>query len=311
MTIRLAHFHGLQSSPNSHKAQAFRQCLARYQLELLVPDLRQPDFSHLSLRATYAHLERELDLRTASGQEHDAQDVQRWILIGSSLGGHLAARLAERFSHQISGLLLLCPALDLKSLWDRALSAKVREKWRMDGSMPLADSSGELQPFHYGFYEEVQHEPSALDPQVPTRVIHGRADLTVPIEDSRAFVAKSAMRSLEEVEDDHALAAHVPTIVHGVLQLLREQSPGALTELEWPDPNEPTSSAHWDFFGPTSQPTAAHFLKHLDEFMNTRGYLRPIAGLDSRAQGHCEVWMRIPARHVDAIRSALRPHRFE
>jgi pimeloyl-ACP methyl ester carboxylesterase len=48
----------------------------------------------------------------------------------------------------------------------------------------------------------------------PTHILHGRRDQVVPIEASRAFAAdNSELVTLQEVEDDHSLAASMDEIV--------------------------------------------------------------------------------------------------
>jgi hypothetical protein len=67
---------------------------------------------------------------------------------------------------------------------------------------------------------------------------------------------------------------------------------------------------HWDFFGPDAQPTAEHFLRHLDTFCTREGidsYRHWVSrsAVGSTASLECEdVYLKL-------VRDALRPKRGE
>ena len=85
MTTRYAYLHGLSSSPLATKATHLR---ARFEAEgeaLVCPDLNVPDFAHLTFDGALS----ALDAMAAASPD------ARWRLIGSSMGGYLAARWAE------------------------------------------------------------------------------------------------------------------------------------------------------------------------------------------------------------------------
>ena len=66
----------------------------------------------------------------------------------------------------------------------------------------------------------------------------------------------------------------------------------------------------WDFFGPRSQPTAAHFKQHLRGFLEQHG-IGELALIDeSQAPGHHAVGVTIAAPHRELIEKALRPKRY-
>lgn len=66
----------------------------------------------------------------------------------------------------------------------------------------------------------------------------------------------------------------------------------------------------WDFFGPRSQPTASHFKRHLQGFLEQHGigHLRLVDA--SSAPGHHAVGVTTPPEHRELIEKALRPKRF-
>ena len=67
---------------------------------------------------------------------------------------------------------------------------------------------------------------------------------------------------------------------------------------------------HWDFFGPDAQPTAEHFLRHLDTFCTREsisGYRHWVTRLPIR----CTATLECEDRHLVVIRDALKPRRAE
>lgn len=67
---------------------------------------------------------------------------------------------------------------------------------------------------------------------------------------------------------------------------------------------------HWDFFGPDAPITAAHFLKHLDEFCarnSINGYRHWVTEQPVRATAT----MECDEQYLKLVRDALRPKRGE
>ena len=82
---RFLYLHGFASGPDSPKGLAFTRCLGDHGLVVERLNLRVPSLEHLRLSAAIAVT------IAAMGGERD-----RVVLIGSSLGGLTAARVAER-----------------------------------------------------------------------------------------------------------------------------------------------------------------------------------------------------------------------
>jgi len=72
----------------------------------------------------------------------------------------------------------------------------------------------------------------------------------------------------------------------------------------------PTSRTYfWDFFGPRSGPTAAHFKRHLASFLAEHG-TGPLEIVEtSSSPGHHAVGVCTPTEHWELIEKALRPKR--
>ncbi len=166
--MRYAYLHGLASSPQAHKAVALARALEPKGITLERPDLNVPSLEKLSLEAMLGEVDR-MAARSPG---------ELWCLVGSSLGGYVAAYWAERNPSLVRRLLLLCPVIDPGAL---------RPAWSTWPASP---------------------EVACL-----TRIVHGTRDESVPISSSRSYAATRAHVSLLEVDDDHRLVASTPRII--------------------------------------------------------------------------------------------------
>jgi pimeloyl-ACP methyl ester carboxylesterase len=212
-----AYLHGFGSGASSPLAVALREACAARGLELLVPDLERPSLRALSIQAAWAHLE-SLD---------EAMGHPRWRVVGSSLGGWLAARMASRWGRVDRAVLLAAPR-ELRALWDRLVPEAARDAWRTKGSILLPDARGRFQRIGYGFYEDVValgSEPSPPMP-CPTLFVHGARDVLVPLESSRAQ-AEASGGALWILDDDHELTGSTSVVVERALAFLEVAGPHA------------------------------------------------------------------------------------
>ncbi len=135
------------------------------------------------------------------------------VLIGSSLGGWVALRVAER-NPNIVGLGLLAPAIGLAEGWKRRLPNAV-EGWRKRGWLAVEDHAlGRMGRVDIGFLDDVDEIDAGgvPDVRVPTVIVHGTEDDVVPIAGSRRWAAERPNASLVEVRDGHQLGASFPEI---------------------------------------------------------------------------------------------------
>ncbi len=65
----------------------------------------------------------------------------------------------------------------------------------------------------------------------------------------------------------------------------------------------------WDFFGPRSGPTAQHFKRHLQGFLQQHGVTDCNLVEVNAAPGHHGVGVVTPPQHWELIEKALRPKR--
>jgi hypothetical protein len=67
----------------------------------------------------------------------------------------------------------------------------------------------------------------------------------------------------------------------------------------------------WDFFGPRAKPTAEHFKRHLQGFLDQHGVGElALVEVSLQATHHC-IGVTTPEPHWPLIEKALRPKRFE
>lgn len=124
------------------------------------------------------------------------------ILIGSSLGGLVAAWTAAQHPSLVRGLVLLAPAL--------RFLPRLRARLAPDGRLHLPHGERALE-FHPHVLEDFERHDERLLPgaiRQPTLVVHGALDETVPVEASAEFHDQLAAttRELFVYEDgDHRL----------------------------------------------------------------------------------------------------------
>lgn len=195
--------HGFASSAQSAKTRYFR--------------VKFEALPHVGFRAIDFHpTPKDFEYMTTTGlidrlrQYVLDHDLGVFDIIGSSYGGLIALHYAHRYGG-VERLLLLAPGLRWLS---GGLSQEQLERWKAAGTFPV---------FHYAFEEElpVRYDLQAdglrylemIPPPVPTTIIHGKDDRTVPTEHSRAYAAEFPDRvQLVEVDADHDLNGHLDVI---------------------------------------------------------------------------------------------------
>ena len=189
---RILYLHGFASSPASSKARYFQESLGRAGMHVDIPDLAAGDFEHLTLTGQLHVME------TAAAGEPVS-------LIGSSMGGYLAALYAARHP-EVHRVVLLAPAFAFAKLWHETLGKAQVAAWRHAGTMDV---------FHYGdnrncrlgyqLMADAERYEDYPDFQQPTLIFHGKHDDAVPPASSRTFAATHPNAALEELDSDHQL----------------------------------------------------------------------------------------------------------
>lgn len=206
MTI-YAYLHGFGSGPEARKAVELRADFARLGLALRTPNLAVPSFAKLTLTAALAVI-------ANLGDDADRQG-EKLALIGSSMGGLLAALYAAGQAPRVSHLVLLCPGFDMAARFRGLVGERGMERWRREDRTAYPDAAGTITAVHYGLYEDALLYPPfpAPPPGVPVTILHGIHDTVVPIEVSRRYVASHPQVTLYELDDEHRLHASIPEVL--------------------------------------------------------------------------------------------------
>jgi pimeloyl-ACP methyl ester carboxylesterase len=202
---RFLYLHGFASGPQSFKGRMLAEHYAGRGVRLERLDLRRPSLELLRLSAVMTAV------RDAIGRERD-----RAVLLGSSLGGLTACRVAEQDA-RVCALVLLAPAFRMFERWRERLGADGWQRWKQSGWLDIEDHAEQRATrIDFGFIEEAAGIDGAgdgwPDVRVPTLIVHGRGDDVVPIELSRRFADGRRHVQLVEVDDGHELARSIPAI---------------------------------------------------------------------------------------------------
>jgi len=195
--LRVLYLHGFASGSTSRKAQFFRQRLADFNVRLEIPELCEGTFEHLTITGQLHVVEREIVSAQAPGEG--------LVLIGSSLGGYLAALFASRHP-EVDRLLLLAPAFDFHRLWVDSLGPERLALWRNNGTMPIFHyGQGREVPLGYQLMEDASgYEAYPVFGQ-PALIFHGTRDPVVPVQYAAAFAREHENARLVELDSGHEL----------------------------------------------------------------------------------------------------------
>jgi len=189
---RVVYLHGFASGPGSKKARFFRERFAELGIGLEVPDLAEGNFRALTLTGQLRVIE-----RVSRGEPV--------TLMGSSLGGYLAALYAARHP-EVERLVLMAPAFCFLKRWSSSVGADAMERWRTSGWMEVFHyGAGGRVPLGYQLIEDAARYEDYPGVIQPALIFHGKNDASVPSEYSVAFAEKHANVKLHLMDSDHEL----------------------------------------------------------------------------------------------------------
>ncbi len=192
----ILYLHGFASSPGSKKAVAIVEPLRAQGYAMHVPDQNEGDFQGLTISRAVALAKRHMFDRT--------------LIIGSSFGGYVASLLAAK-DERVKGLVLMAPAFDFASTLRRN-GEKELARWRREGSVEVDHfATGEPAQIGYELFADAERQPPFPPIRVPTYILHGERDDTVPCERSRRVAgANPDSVELDVVDDEHGLVDSAP-----------------------------------------------------------------------------------------------------
>lgn len=115
-----------------------------------------------------------------------ASGYKKMNLVGSSFGG-MASLIAASKTNELNALALKSPVSDYLGLLIALDHEKELDTWREKGSISVKGASGENLKLNYSFYEDalkVNGYQAAKKIRIATMIVHGKEDITVPLEQS-------------------------------------------------------------------------------------------------------------------------------
>lgn len=195
--MRVVYLHGFASSPQSSKAQFFGRKFRQAGIQFEAPQLDQGKFEELTVGGQLAVIENSVSAGDGNGET---------VLIGSSLGGYLAALFAATHPAAVERLILMAPAFNFLKRWKTRLGPQELALWKTQGWAPI---------YHYGtnterrlgyqFLEDGSRYPPAPDFHQRALILHGAEDEVVPADESRNYAREHPQVRLALFNSGHEL----------------------------------------------------------------------------------------------------------
>ncbi len=191
--MHIVYLHGFASSPQSGKAQFFKRKFEERGISIDIPELDQGSFETLTVSGMLEVVGRQVAGRSC-------------VLMGSSLGGFIAALYAARHPEEVERIVLLAPALQFAKRWNARFSAEELAEWKRQGWKSFYHYGRKRdERLGYSFVEDaLRFEGEPGFPQ-PALILHGIRDETVPVQMSRDYAAGHANVILQEFDSGHEL----------------------------------------------------------------------------------------------------------
>jgi pimeloyl-ACP methyl ester carboxylesterase len=196
--MRVVYLHGFASSPQSSKAQYFGRKFKEAGVPFEAPALDQGKFEKLTITRQLKVIDKAVSRRTSSG---DAV-----VLMGSSLGGYLAALYADEHPRAVDRLVLMAPAFEFLERWKKRLTPQELAQWKKQGWAPV---------FHYGtkserrlghqFLEDGERYPPTPEFHQRALILHGINDQVVPSQVSYDYALEHIRTRLVLLNSGHEL----------------------------------------------------------------------------------------------------------
>jgi hypothetical protein len=189
--MRIAYLHGFASGPQSSKAQFFRARFEALGVPFEIPQLDEGNFETLTVSGQLDVIDR-------------AVHGERVVLMGSSLGGYLAALYASRHPN-VERLVVLAPAFQFPARWRMRYGGEL-EAWKRSGAKLFYHYGFKSeQPLGYRFVEDSAQYEDEPDFGQPVLILHGTRDDVVPPEVSTHFAHNHPNAGVRLVESGHEL----------------------------------------------------------------------------------------------------------
>lgn len=193
------YLHGYASGAKSTKALYFKNLLKKHNILVHLPDLNGTNFDDM----------------TVTSQIEIVEDIIHKckgpiIIVGSSMGGFIAALLAERHN-RIKKLVLLAPAFEFIPMQKKILGNELIKEWGEKGFREVDHHYyGKKRKLKFSFYEDaIKYENFQLNRDLPVLIFHGINDETVPFNVSVNYLKMHPLAKLILLNSDHSLASEL------------------------------------------------------------------------------------------------------
>ncbi|MFN8770335.1 MAG: YqiA/YcfP family alpha/beta fold hydrolase [Neisseriaceae bacterium] len=198
MTIKdydYIYLHGFASSPQSSKAQFYKNKFEEFGVKINIPDLNGEDFPHLTLSRQLKQVQQIINSCN-----------KPILLIGSSMGGITSYILAEN-NPNIKKIISLAPAFQMSELWADGISDDDLQIWQNNGYHSIFHYGyGKQTQLHYEFYTDLfNHNDHSFKRHIDSLIFHGKKDDVVPIKLSEAYVQTNPNATLITLDDNHSI----------------------------------------------------------------------------------------------------------
>jgi len=206
--------HGFQSDRKSGNSSIARDALVPLNLNIVTLDFygrgeSDGTFGNLTVDKGVENVEAVVNFI------HQRDPQQKIILIGGSFGGLVALHSVAILKDVFAQLILRAPVSDWGALWRDWVKPENLQTWTATGSFTGEISPGVMATFGPEFLAELQHDDlyDTIAPQItiPTLIVHGDQDETVPLAhseklqsvlpDSQLFVLPGADHRFSRAED--------------------------------------------------------------------------------------------------------------
>ena len=205
--MRVVYLHGFASSPQSTKAQFFAGKFAQAGVPFEAPELDQGNFEKLTISGQMQVVQKAVTCQVKrAAHAKKAAEGEPLVLMGSSLGGYLAALYADRHPKSVDRLILIAPAFQFLERWKARLSAPEIAESKRRGWAPVYHYGTKTdQRLHYKFLEDAAQYEAIPDFHQRALILHGAEDPVVPCQVSYDYALEHAHTRLALFKSGHEL----------------------------------------------------------------------------------------------------------
>ncbi len=210
----ILYLHGFASGPLSQKGRYFHHQFSMLGGDVFQPDLSEGNFREMTLSSQLQVIDREV------------RRIEPALVIGSSLGGLLAALYASMQPALVPRLALLAPAFGITRRMAEQIGEDGIEQWKQEGNRPFYHyGERRMMPIDYGFYEDALWYDENPAISQPALIFHGRRDDVIDPSVSVQFSWGKPNVQLELLDSDHQLLDVLPEVWERLASFYYESEP--------------------------------------------------------------------------------------